>query len=92
VARLTRALAVAAVLCVLGATAAPRAGAQAPPTRWAYPAGDGWARTRPEPAAPRVQRRAVVVAVAGAAVALAVTPVAQAGSSSQPTRLVTFVA
>ena len=37
-------------------------------------------------------RRAVVVAVAGAGFALAVTPVAQAGSSSQPTRLVTFVA
>ena len=37
-------------------------------------------------------RRAVVVAVAGAACALALTPVAQAGSSSQPTRLVTFVA
>ena len=37
-------------------------------------------------------RRAVVVAVAGAACALALTPVAQAGTSSQPTRLVTFVA
>ena len=39
-----------------------------------------------------VWRRAVVVAVAGAGIALAVTPVAQAGTSSQPTRLVTFVA
>ena len=39
-----------------------------------------------------VWRRAVVVAVAGAGFALAVTPVAQAGTSSQPTRLVTFVA
>jgi len=56
VARLTRVLVAAAVLCVLGATAAPPAAAQPPPTRWAYPAGDGWARTRPEPAAPRVQR------------------------------------
>jgi len=37
-------------------------------------------------------RRAVVVAVAGAAFALGLTPVAEAGSSSQPTRLVTFVA
>jgi hypothetical protein len=25
-------------------------------TRWAYPAGDGWARSRPDPGAPRVQR------------------------------------
>jgi uncharacterized repeat protein (TIGR01451 family) len=39
------------------------------------------------------RRRAVVVAVvAGAAVAVGPTPVAEAGSSPQPTRLVTFVA
>ncbi len=54
---LSRVLLIAAVvLGVLGAVAVPRASAQATTTRWAYPDGPGWARSRPEPAAPRVQR------------------------------------
>jgi hypothetical protein len=56
VAPLTRALVVAASLCVLWATAVPRAFAHPPPTRWAYPESDGWARSRPDPAGSRVQR------------------------------------
>jgi hypothetical protein len=65
VARLTRLAGVVAVLSIAGAAAAPHARAldgdvrlsdERTLTRWAYPAGAGWVRSRPDPAAPRVVR------------------------------------